>query len=144
MAIKVFFDANVLLDFCLDRSDQSPELTRIFQWVDERKIEGFVSISVIQICSYYICKAKGVAIGKELLELMLEKFALISGDVHTVTVALKSSQTDIEDAVHYFMALESGIDIILTSDRDFQKLSSNSLKVLSVKELERFCVQVNF
>lgn len=139
MALKVFFDANVLLDFFLDRSDQSNELTKIFQWVDERKIEGFVSISVIQICSYYICKAKGVAIGKELLELMLEKFALISGDRHTVTVALKSSQSDVEDAIHYFMALENGIEVILTSDKDFQKLSSNSLKILSVKELEDFC-----
>jgi hypothetical protein len=37
------------------------------------------------------------------------------------------------------MALENGIDIILTSDQDFQKLSSNSLKILSVKELEGFC-----
>lgn len=139
MALKVFFDANVLLDFFLVRSDQSNELTRIFQWVDEGKISGYWSISVIQICSFYICKAKGVAIGKELLELMLEKFALISGDRHTVTVALKSSQSDIEDAIHYFMALENGIDIILTSDQDFQKLSSNSLRILSIKELETFC-----
>lgn len=139
MAIKVFFDANVLLDFFLDRSDQSTELTRIFQWVDEGKIAGYWSISVIQICSYYICKAKGVAIGKELLELMLEKFALISGDRYTVAFALKSSQSDIEDAIHYFMALENGIDIILTSDKDFQRLSSSSLQILSVKELEGFC-----
>jgi predicted nucleic acid-binding protein len=139
MALKVFFEANVLLDFLLDRSDQSKELTRIFQWADEGKIAGYWSISVIQICSYYICKAKGVATGKELFELMLEKFALISGDRQTVTVALKSSQSDIEDAIHYFMALENGIDIILTSDQDFQKLSSNSLKILSVKELEGFC-----
>jgi predicted nucleic acid-binding protein len=135
MAYKVFFDANILLDFFLKREGNKIGSTKIFRLIDEGKILPYVNISILQICAYYLEREYGINITKQILERLLNSFTIISGDKLTVLHALKSDHTDIEDAIHFFMALENGMDAIVTSDLKFLNYSSLSLLILKAEDL---------
>jgi predicted nucleic acid-binding protein len=135
MAHKVFFDANIILDFFLKRKGNLDYINQIFRFIDEGKIEPCLSISILQICAYYLERAHGTNLAKQILERILNNFIIITGDKLTVLHALKSDLADIEDAIHYFMALENKMDAILTSDLKFIKHSSPSMPILSAQDL---------
>src|SRR3546814_17759532 len=59
MAFKVFLAVNIILDFALQRDGYEPSKT-VITWAEEGKINGFVSPTVVQICSYWIEKAYGL------------------------------------------------------------------------------------
>jgi predicted nucleic acid-binding protein len=141
MALKIFFDVNVLLDFFLERSPSQQQINFVFDALDENKISGFVSISVIQTCTFYLKQAKGIEVSKDIIRLILQKFSLIDGEYDDVLNAINSSQPDLEDSIHYFMALRNHMDAILTSDKDFLKLSKVFLPILSPVEL---AASINF
>ncbi|SHN07256.1 Predicted nucleic acid-binding protein, contains PIN domain [Cyclobacterium lianum] len=128
---RILFDANVLLDFFLERNSQPEKIEKLFDLVDDKKIEGFVTLSILQICSYYLTRAKGLVVTKGILEMVILKFQLLQGSRKTVLNALKSDQQDIEDAIHYFIALENEMDAIVTLDKEFLRLSSPYLPIYS-------------
>lgn len=135
MAYKVFFDANILLDFFLKREGNKGGTVKVFRLIDEGKILPYVNISILQICIYYLERTYGINTTKQILERLLNSFTIIHGDKLTVLHALKSDHTDIEDAIHFFMALENGMDAIVTSDVKFIKYSSPSLLILKSEDL---------
>ncbi len=137
MMSKILFDANVLLDFFLERSPQPVKIEKLFSLIDNKTVEGYVTLSILQICAFYLTSAKGVEVTKGILEMVILKFQLLAGNRKTVLNALKSDQQDIEDAIHYFIALENEMDAIVTLDKDFLKLSSPFLPLYSPIDLLR-------
>jgi predicted nucleic acid-binding protein len=132
---KVLFDANVLLDFFLERNKKQGEINKIFSLVDQGSITGFITTPTLQICAYYLTISKGVGVAKAVLEMIIMNFQLLEGNRTTILHALNSPQKDIEDAIQYFIAVENEIDAIVTSDLDFIKLSSTSLLICSPSDL---------
>lgn len=130
MAFKVFLDANILLDFTLQRAGYEPSKT-IVSWAEQYKIAGFVSPTVVQICSYWLTKAYGVEKAKEIMTSMLTFVATIDTPHEQVLAALHSSMKDIEDALLYYTALHHGLDYIISGDQAFQKAAFPSLQVIS-------------
>jgi len=121
---KILFDANVLLDFFLERNPQPEKIERLFTLIDNKTVEGYVTLSILQICAYYLTSAKGVGVTKGILEMVILKFQLLEGTSKIILNALKSEHPDIEDSIHYFIALENQMNTIVTLDKDFIKLSS--------------------
>src|SRR5690554_957325 len=76
---KILFDANVLLDFFLERNPQPEKIERLFTLIDNKTVEGYVTLSILQICAYYLTSAKGVGVTKEILEMVILKFQLLEG-----------------------------------------------------------------
>jgi putative PIN family toxin of toxin-antitoxin system len=134
---KILFDANVLLDFFLERNPHPEKIEKLFSLIDNKTVEGFVTVSILQICAYYLTSAKGVEVAKEVLEMIILKFQLLEGNKKTVLNALKSEYRDIEDAIHYFIAVENEMNAIVTLDKDFLKLSSRYLPLYSPVDLLR-------
>ncbi|MCE7057101.1 type II toxin-antitoxin system VapC family toxin [Algoriphagus sp. AGSA1] len=133
--MKIFFDVNILLDFFLERSPKQDLINSIFEKLDRNQIQGYVTISVIQTSAYYLKQAKDLPICKEIIGVICEKFTLVEGDQNPILSAIQSMHTDIEDSIHYFMCLNHHMDAILTSDRDFLKLSKPYLQVITPEEL---------
>lgn len=129
MKKKVYFDANVLLDFFLERGTIG--IMELFESIDQKKISGFVSISTIQICIYFFEKSKGLEVTKSILEMIILNFGFLEGNRETVIKAIKSDFGDLEDAIQYFTALENDMDLIVTSDNDFLRKSTLILPILS-------------
>ena len=130
MASKVFLDANIVLDFVLQRDGYERAKT-IVLWAEHRKIAGFVSPTVVQICAYWIAKAYGVKKTKEIMTALLTFLSTIDTPHEQVLTALHSSMDDIEDALLYYTALHHGLDYIISKDQAFQKAALPSLPVIS-------------
>jgi predicted nucleic acid-binding protein len=128
--MKVFFDVNILLDFFLERSPRQELINTIFENLDKNQFQGYVSISVLQTCAYYLKQAKELSVCKEIIGVICEKFTLVDGDLNSVLSAVHSNHTDIEDSIHYFICLNHHMDAILTSDKDFLKLSKPYLSLV--------------
>jgi predicted nucleic acid-binding protein len=62
---------------------------------------------------------------------------LIEGKYEDVLSALNSSYSDIEDFIHYHTALRNQMDAILTSDKDFLKLSKPFIPVITPEEFAK-------
>ncbi|WP_425639587.1 type II toxin-antitoxin system VapC family toxin [Algoriphagus yeomjeoni] len=133
--MKIFFDVNILLDFFLERSPKQDLINSIFEKLDGNQIRGYVTISVIQTCAYYLKQAKELHVCKEILGVICEKLTLLEGDKASILSAIQSAHTDIEDSIHYFICLHHHLDAIVTSDRDFLKLSQPFLPVITPEEL---------
>ena len=133
--MKIFFDVNMLLDFFLERSPKQELINSIFERLDNNQIQGYVTISVIQTCAYYLKQAKDLQVCKEIIGVICEKFTLLEGDQNAILSAIQSTHSDIEDSIHYFICLKNHMDAIVTSDKDFLKLSKPYLQVITPEEL---------
>lgn len=132
MKHRVYFDSNVLLDFFFERGTTG--VTELFESIDQRKIIGFVSISSIQICIYFLEKSKGLEAAKAILEMIILNFELLEANKNTLIKAIKSDFGDLEDALQYFTAFENDISVIVTSDKGFLMKSSPILPIISPQE----------
>jgi len=130
MAFKVFLDVNILLDFVLQRDGYEQGKT-IVSWAEQGKIAGFISPTVVQICSYWIAKAYGVDKAKEIMTTLLAFIRTVDTPHETVLTALHSSMNDIEDALLYYTALHHDMTHVISQDRAFQKTALPSLPVVS-------------
>ncbi|WP_373521708.1 type II toxin-antitoxin system VapC family toxin [Aquiflexum sp.] len=131
MAIKAFFHVNVFLDFFLERNTDPSILNHVFTLIDKKEMEGFTTISILQTCIYYLDQTKGQIITREILVMILDNFQLLESNRMHVIQAIQSGQQDLEDAIHYFIALENQMDCIITSDKKFLKLDSAILPLLT-------------
>jgi predicted nucleic acid-binding protein len=134
MVSKVFFDANFLLDFLL-RQKGYDEALQILLSMKQRKLLGFTNPSIIQTVSFYIQKNFDANTSRMLLKELLKIISLIETHSEIVHNALNSSINDIEDAIHYYTAIDYELDCIITNDIDFLKLDGTSL---AVKTPEQF------
>ncbi|MFC4870658.1 type II toxin-antitoxin system VapC family toxin [Negadavirga shengliensis] len=123
--------------FFLSETPQPEKIERLFSLIDDKTVEGYVTLPILQICAYYLTSVNGVEVAKEILKMVVLKFQLLEGTAKTVLNALKSRQQDIEDAIHYFIALENEMDAIVTWDKEFIKLSSPYLPIYSPAYLLR-------
>lgn len=59
MSNKIYIDANVILDYCLDRIEK-PNAKIIFDEINKGNLRGYMSGSIIHILSYFLEKIYGV------------------------------------------------------------------------------------
>ncbi|SEF45020.1 type II toxin-antitoxin system VapC family toxin [Algoriphagus boritolerans] len=133
--MKIFFDVNVILDFFLERSPDQGRLNEFFLKLEERKIHGFISISVLQTCCYYLEFAKGLEVTKQIAGVIAKRFDFLESSKYEVLSAVESDFDDIEDAIHYFIAINSEMEGIVTNDLKFLKHSKPQLPILTPIQL---------
>lgn len=133
MVFSVFIDINVLLDFFLKRKNFN-DAEKVIEAILADKIKACISISVLQTLSFYLQKDFGSRKAKELLLELLVSIKLIESNKQVVLQALTSNFTNIEDAVHYFTALNHNVEYIITNDIHFQKAALPVLPVISVEK----------
>lgn len=134
MAFKVFFDAQVILDFVLQREGYAQSKALVAA-AEQKKIFAFTSPTVIQICSYWATKAYGVAKAKEIMAAILSFIQTVDTPHQQVLTAIHSSITDIEDALLYYTAIHRNMDMIISRDSAFQQAALPSLPVVSPADL---------
>lgn len=138
MAFKIFLDANILLNFTLKRNDY--EISReLIELIVNRRVQAFITPSIVHIIGYWLTKAYGNTKAKELLLTLLADIQVI--DIgHEITInALHSKMSDIEDALQYYTALHYKLDYFITRDKGLQKAA---IPILPVYTPEEFLVGV--
>src|SRR5262245_44679536 len=134
--MRIFIDADIILDLLLVREPFFSGATRLFLLVQDGKIEGFVSPLIFSNLFYVLRKALS---GPEALAALRKLRLLTHGlpvDEKTIDLALASSFTDFEDAVQYYAALAQNLDAVVTSNKEDYRPAK--LPILTAEE----CIEV--
>jgi predicted nucleic acid-binding protein len=122
--VKVLVDTNVVLDVLLDRQPFAKSAARIFAFVEESKIEGFLCATTVTTVDYLLGQALAPAKARQALRQLLHLFEIAPVNRPVLEQALQSRISDFEDAVLEQSARLVGADAIATRNvRDFEKSS---------------------
>lgn len=129
---RVLVDSDVVLDLLLERQPFFTAAVRLFETIQTRRIEGFVSSLAFANLFYILRKRVG---GPEAIAI-LRKLRLLVGvvpvDEKTVDQALASTFGDFEDAIQHYAALGGGLEAIVTRNpRDYK---GSSLAIVNPEE----------
>ena len=133
MASKAFADANLLLDFTLQR-DKYLSARDIVQLAIDGTIILYTTPAILHIVAYWVAKAYGNSKAKELLLVLLADIKIIDCDHATALMAINSSFDDIEDALQYYTALKYGIEYFISADKKLKKAAIPQLPVFTAGE----------
>ncbi|PKP44107.1 MAG: PIN domain nuclease [Bacteroidetes bacterium HGW-Bacteroidetes-13] len=122
MAMRLFLDTNVMLDFLGERDPFYVSAAKIATLADKRSLQIVVSAISYATISYFLVKYDGLEKSKD----KLRKFKVISEicelDEVIIEKGLNSDFSDFEDSLQYFSALRTECDIIITRNgKDFKK-----------------------
>lgn len=132
MRKKIYIDTNVMLDLLGEREEFYLDAAKIASLADQKKIMLISSPISYATVNYFLSKFENSNVARE----KLRKFKLVS-EVCTINESiveksLNSNFSDFEDALHYFNAIESKCEIIITRNpKDFKNAS---LPIMSPKE----------
>ncbi|HEX5153304.1 MAG TPA: PIN domain-containing protein [Parafilimonas sp.] len=128
MASKVFLDANVVLDFLLQRNGYE-HIEPIVENAIKGTIKLYLSSSIIHITTYWLKKEMSVENVKHILITFLSDINCVDMDHNMVMQALHSDFKDVEDALQYYTALHHKVDCVLSRDKKFIKSAKSQLPV---------------
>lgn len=133
MASKIFLDANILLDLTLKR-DSYKEAEQVFEVAINGRVQAFITPSIVHITGYWLTKAYGNAVAKQLLLTLLIDITVIDIPHEITLAALHSRINDIEDSLQYYSAIHHKIDYFISRDKQLQKNSIPTLPVYTPQE----------
>ena len=130
---KVFWDANIILDFMLAREPWNILAAEMFSKASSKELSLYCSTLSLATLSFYLEREK---IPSEDIFAHIDSFISVCEplpvDVSVAKSALKSSFKDFEDAMQYFAAMNEGCDIIIT--RDKRGFVDSSIPVMGPQE----------
>lgn len=140
MTPRVFVDCEIVLDLLLARRPFFAATTRLFMLFQDRRLEGFISPLVFSNLFYVLRKSTSAAEAVDALRKLRKLTRTLPVDEGIIDLALGSSFTDLEDAIHYFTAASHGLDALVTRNkRDYQ---AAELPIVDAEEcVERFRAQ---
>jgi predicted nucleic acid-binding protein len=133
MAAKIFLDANILLDYTIER-EAYDEVKEIFELIIDNQVQAFITSSVLHIAGYWISKKRGSLLAKEILILLLADVTVIDIPHEIALIALHSKISDIEDALQYYTAIHHKLNYFISRDKQLQKDGISILPVMTPKE----------
>ena len=112
-SLRVFVDANVLLDVVLHRTRYVKDSLLLLQLGFQDRVTLVTTASTFHAVRYVAFKSRGRG-AMEVLEALLRQFAFIPETVDSVRAGL--SYKDPEDAALAFACLEAGVNLVATRD----------------------------
>jgi predicted nucleic-acid-binding protein len=134
MASKVFADANLLLDFTLQRANYATA-RQVIQHAIDTDIQLFTTPAALHITSYYTGRFFTGPQTKQIILTLLNDVQIIDCDHATALIAVNSPIADIEDALQYYTALKFGLDCFISGDKNLKKAAMPQLPVYTAAEL---------
>lgn len=133
---RVLLDADVNLDFVLERQPFFVEAAEIFTRLGNNEFAAYVS-AVTPINVYYFTrKTKGISGARQAVQDLMIVTGICAITDKILQDAHKSAITDYEDAVQHECAVAENLDAIVT--RNAKDFKNSSVKVYSPAEFLRF------
>ena len=127
--MRVFVDANIVVDLLCERYPWFPQVMRIFNMGDRGQIELYCSALSLGTASY-LMEARKMSPQDifEGIDLLCQMCTPTVVDASVVREALDSDFTDFEDALQHFSAKTIDADCIVTRNKkDFWHLRNSRL-----------------
>lgn len=119
--MKILLDTNVIIDVALDRPPFVDHAVQIIEHKNNQEYQLYITTSSITDIYYVTSKHLGKKKSLQFLKELTPIVECCHTDKNVIHKALNSHFKDFEDAVQYFSALNSNIDIIVTrNEKDFK------------------------
>jgi predicted nucleic acid-binding protein len=116
--MNVLIDTNVALDYFLRREGFAENAKQVFHEIISGDINGCLSSSVVTDVYYCVSRQKNASIARKVVEVVYRYLTILTVGETTIGEALAFPMDDFEDAVQAAAAKDSGIDIVVTRDKE--------------------------
>lgn len=129
---RALIDTNIIIDIACERQPFYADSARVFELIDEEKLQVFLSATIVTDIYYLLRKELGKQETFLFLKDLLQVAEVLAVDSNIILKALYSESLDFEDEVQTRVALENEVDIIIT--RNTKDYNDEIIKALSPKE----------
>lgn len=134
MASKIFLDANIVLDFILQRDAGYKDAKGIVEYAVNGKLSAYITPAIVHIAGYFLKKTYGIQLTKKLLLSFLTDIKIIDISYIITIQALNSEIPDIEDSLQYYSALHHNLDYFISRDKPLKNFALPQLPVIHPKD----------
>jgi len=126
MKEKIFIDTDVILDVAFERKPFFYHSQKILSLVEKNYFTGFTSSLILANCYYIISNNKNRNIAQKTISKLRSILTILPFTDKEIGESLNSNISDFEDGVQYFIAVNNGLDTIITRNiRDYKKVNIN-------------------
>lgn len=119
---KLLVDTNIIIDLLAKREEFYEPSAQLFSLADQKKVELYACALTFANAHYILNRQLEERKVREVLRKLKVLVNVISLDSKIIDLALNSDFKDFEDAIQYYAAIESEVDIIITRNlKDFKK-----------------------
>jgi len=130
---KVLIDLNIIIDFLNKRDDHEAALA-VYDRCVKKEIKGYVSSHEITTLSYFLEKEKYERVKRnKIITNLLDNLSVLTAHEEILRKSLISELEDYEDAVIDELALNSGIDYIVT--RNLKDFKNSRNRIYTAREI---------
>jgi predicted nucleic acid-binding protein len=138
---KVFLDADVVLDFYVERQPHHNIALRLFSELKQSKVRCYTSVLVVANVYYVLSKIEGKQYAIDKMRRLRKLVAIASMDESIIDDALASPYKDFEDSIQFHCAVRNGIKTLITRNaKDYPKgrlLIAEPIQYLNAAALEK-------
>ena len=122
MKDKIFIDSDIILDVVFDRKPFVNDSKRILALIEQNLFEGYTSSLIIANCYYIISANVNNKIALKTINKLRSIFKILPFSDKEIGESINSQFKDFEDGIEYFIALNHGINTIITRNiNDYKK-----------------------
>ncbi len=126
MKEKIFIDTDVILDVAFERKPFFYFSQKILSLVEKNYFTGFTSSLILANCYYIISNNKNRNVAQKTISKLRSILTILPFTDKEIGESLNSNISDFEDGVQYFIAVNNGLDTIITRNiRDYKKVNIN-------------------
>lgn len=119
---KVFADTDICIDLLSGRKPFNSNAEKFFSLADIGKIKVFVSSLSFSNIDYVLRSQYSGSYSRKTIAKFKTLVTVLPVDSRTIDLAIASEFNDFEDAIQYYTAIESSINIFVTRNiRDYKK-----------------------
>jgi predicted nucleic acid-binding protein len=119
---RIFLDTNILLDILLQRDPFYANAAEIWLGIESGTFEGLVSLPSLGTIFYLLRKQTDGVTARKALKTICRVLHIADCPAKAGHMALRSPQSDFEDALQYAMAVQAKADCLITRNpSDFPK-----------------------
>jgi predicted nucleic acid-binding protein len=130
--MKLFLDANVILDLILKRQPFFDNIAKIITVAEHKNYKLYISAVTFVNVNYIACKFADTKNVLESLKMLRVVFDILSVSETEIDKALYSKFNDFEDAVQHYCALKSNCNFIIT--RDLKDFKNSEIPIMTPAE----------
>ncbi len=111
---NIFVDSDVILDVVLERVPFFIASQKIFSLIERNHFKGFTSSIILANCYYILSSNKNKNIAEKTITKLRSIITVLPFTDKEIGESINSSFTDFEDGIQYFIAVNNGIETIIT------------------------------
>ena len=126
MKKKIFIDTDVILDIAFERKPFFYDSQKILSLVEKNYFIGFTSSLILANCYYIISSNKNKNIAQKTISKLRSILTVLPFTDKEIGESLNSNMKNFEDGIQYFIAVNNGLDTIITRNiQDYKNVDIN-------------------